>query len=321
MDNDYSRLLYLFTDLIMPLVVGYILHRLHLLHGDMVNRLIKLNVVVFYTILSVLSFWVLPLSYDLAWIPAFSCVYVLLPGAIAYFWLARRYRSYLNKGAFMASAMLANIGTLGGVCAFILYREVGFAYVQLICAFQNIFLILVCFPLAQYYHTKAESINGHIVQAKSRWQNFREMFFSVNQMSLLGIGAGLWLNYTGLARPAGMETAFAWFVHISAWIALLPVGYLIDFHRAGRYYGKVSDLLVLRFVIVPAASLLLARAVFSDPILINTIFICATAPEAINATVTARLYKLNVDYTVAGFIVTTVLYLLVIFPLEFFCLR
>ena len=321
MDSDYSRLLFLFTDLIMPLVVGYVLHKLHLLHGGMVNRLIKLNVVVFYTILSVLSFWVLPLSYDLAWIPAFSCVYVLLPGAIAYFYMARRYRSYLNKGAFMASAMLANIGTLGGVCAFILYREVGFAYVQLLCAFQNIFLMLVCFPLAQYYHIKAEGEKGRTIKAKSRWQNFREMFFSANQISLLGIGVGLWFNYAGIARPDGMETAFAWFVHISAWIALLPVGYLINFHRAGRYYGKIGDLLLLRFIIVPVAAYILARAVFNDPILINTILICATAPEAINATITARLYGLNVDYTVAGFIITTALYLLVIFPLEFFCLR
>ena len=321
MDNDYSRLVYLFTDLIMPLVAGYVLHRLHLLHGDMVNRLIKINVTLFYTILSVLSFWVLPLSYDLAWMPAFSCVYMLLPGLVGYFFFLRKYRSYEDKGSFLLSAMLANIGTLGGVCAFILYKEVGFAYVQLICAFQNIFLILVCFPLAQYYHAKAEGKFNNAVKSKSRWQNFREMFFTVNQISLLGIAVGMWFNYAGVSRPAGMETVFTWFVHISAWIALLPVGYLIDFHRAGKYCGKIGDLLLMRFIVVPVASYILARSVFDDPILINTILICATAPEAINATVTARLYKLNVDYTVAGFIVTTALYLLLIFPVEFFVLR
>ena len=43
----------------------------------------------------------------------------------------------------------------------------------------------------------------------------------------------------------------------------------------------------------------------------------AAAPTAINAVLTARLYKLNVDLTVASFLVTTVIYLLLFYPLFF----
>ena len=46
--------------------------------------------------------------------------------------------------------------------------------------------------------------------------------------------------------------------------------------------------------------------------------VLAITPTAINAVITARLFKLNVDLTIAAFILTTVIYLLVVFPLFFF---
>ena len=51
--------------------------------------------------------------------------------------------------------------------------------------------------------------------------------------------------------------------------------------------------------------------------LIGSVLLIAAAPTAINAVLTARLYKLNVDLTVASFLVTTVIYLLPFYPLFF----
>ena len=74
----------------------------------------------------------MPLSWSLLLLPLFGFYLVLFPGAIGYALFARRLKDYLDRGAYVASAMLANLGTLGGVCAFILYNETGFAYTQLI---------------------------------------------------------------------------------------------------------------------------------------------------------------------------------------------
>ena len=319
MDDEYSRFVYVFTDLILPLVVGYVLHRLHLLHGDLVNRMIKVNVIVFFTLLSLLSFWVMPLEFDLIWVPVFGFMYVLWPGLIGYLFFARHYRSYLNKGAFLVSAMLSNIGTLCGVCAFILYREQGFAYTQIIGTCQNILLVSVCFPLAEYCRKK--SAGETAPPGESNFRQMLKLLFSPNQISLVGMAAGLCLNISEVARPEILGDAFPCLVHIAAWIALLPVGYLIDFHRAGFYYNKIGELLFLRFIVVPVSAFFFGRLVFTDAALFNTMLICALAPEAINATLTARLYKLNVDYTVAAFIVTTALFLLLIFPLAWFFIK
>ena len=44
----------------------------------------------------------------------------------------------------------------------------------------------------------------------------------------------------------------------------------------------------------------------------------AATPAAINSVITAQLYKLNVDLTIASFLLTTVVFVLVVFPVFFF---
>lgn len=316
MESEYLRLVYVFTDLIAPLIVGYFLHRKKLLPDKFTNWLIKFNVIIIYTLLTLLSFWVLPLSRELLYLFPFGALYVIVPGAIGALTFAKYHKSYLNRGAYVMSAMLSNIGTLGGVCAFILYNEEGFAYTQIIGSCQNILLVLVCFPLAQYYHEK--HFEGNQLEHKtSIWRSI----FSVNQISILGIVAGLFLNANGIARPEFLSEIFQGLVHFGAWIALLPVGMLINFSHTKFYYTRVWDLAILRFVIMPAFIYFASRFFFTDKILLNTLFICAMAPTAINAVLTSRLYKLNVNLAITSFLMTTAAFLLVLFPALFFILK
>lgn len=317
MNDTALRLIYVLTDLIAPLVCGYFLHQKNILSDEAINRLIKLNVRCVYTLLSLLSFWVLPLSWELAWLPVFGLIYVLLPGLIGSLTFARRHKNPLNRGAYILSAMLSNIGTLGGVCAFILYNEAGFAYAQILGACQNVMLVLVCFPVAQYYYNQ----HKRCLRRTSRLRTLRDMFLSWNQVSLLGMLVGFLLNMNGIPRPEILAPVFQSLVHVGAWIALLPVGFMINFHRAKVYYGQTIDLIFLRFLIVPACIYFASRLVFADPVLLNSLLLFATVPTAINAVLTARIYKLHVDFTVASFLLTTVLYLFLIFPALFFFLQ
>ena len=99
---------------------------------------------------------------------------------------------------------------------------------------------------------------------------------------------------------------------------LLPVGFLIDFGRARFYYRKVISMLWLRFVIVPVLFYLLFKLLFADQVLLGSLMLMAATPAAINSVITAQLYKLNVDITIASFLLTTVVFVLVVFPLFFF---
>ena len=311
------RILYVATDLIMPLVVGYFMHHRHWVSDNIINKVIRFNVICVYTSLSLLSFWVLPLSWNLLLVPVFGMMLVLLPGAIGYLLFARHIENLLDRGAFIASAMLANLGTLGGVCAFILYNEQGYAYSQLIGTTQNVLLCIVVFPMAQYYYLKHTAS----VRKSSRSHTFREMFFSINQLSLLGMATGLLLNANGIERPAELGAIFQSLVHIGAWIAMLPVGFLIDFGKVRQYAKAVRTLTLLRFVITPALFIALTWLIVSDPILRGTLTILTFCPTAINAVLAAKIYKRNVDITVSSFVITTAAYLLLIFPLLFLCLH
>ena len=311
MDEKLFRILYVFTDLATPLLAGYIAYQRGRISDALCNALIRFNIIVMATLLAVLSFWVMPLSKSLLWLPLFSALFMLVPGSIAYLTFARRHKDALSRGAYYMSAMLTNIGTIAGLSAFILYDEVGFAYVQIVSSFQVGLLVLVCFPLAAMFRAQGakEGTRVHL--------SLRQLFLTPNQVPVLGLIAGLALNVYGVERPAVLGTAFQALVHIGAWTALFPVGCLVDFSRALPYIKKTADLIPLRFLLTPLIFFGLCRLLFADSVLIGSVLLIAAAPTAINAVLTARLYKLNVDLTVASFLVTTVIYLLLFYPLFF----
>ena len=268
MDEVMSRLIFLVTDLILPLIVGYVLYQRRLLSDGMLNRLIRINIVAFFTLLSLFSFWALPLTKDVLVLPFFF--------------------------------------------AFII------AYAQIGSACQNLVLVLLAFPIAQYYYLLHKS---HGRSARLDTRGFLGLLISWNQLSILGMAAGLALNVGGVVRPPVLAEMFSYLIHVSAWIAMLPIGSLINFRRARHFIYLTFDMILLRFLIVPAATFIVARLIISDPVIQNSLVLFAGVPAAINATLTARLYHLNVDYTIAVFLVTTVLYLCVLFPITFFLFR
>ena len=318
MNEINTRLIYLGTDLILPLIVGYLLYQRRLLSDAAVNLLIRINVIVFFTLLSLFSFWALPLTRDLLILPAFFAFIILFPGFISWRFLGRRFHSPIDRGTHLISALLSNIGTLGGICAYIIYGEPGFAYAQIGGACQNLILVLLAFPAAQYYYLLHKN-RGRSARLDGR--AFLGLLISWNHLSLLGMAAGLLLNLFGAVRPPVLSSAFSYLIHISAWFAMLPVGSLINFRRARHFVYLTLDMIFLRFLLVPLVAYFAARLVISDPVIRNALVLFAGVPAAINATLTARLYHLNVDYTIAVFLVTTVLYLTVLFPAVFFLFR
>lgn len=304
------KLLYIALDLIGPLVLGYLCRQKKWLNEDFCNKLILVNILIISTILSILSFWVLPLRLELIWLPLFGILLSAIPGLAAYFVSKRKYQNGLDKGSYLASAILSNVGTLGGLCAFILFGEPGFAYSQIVALFQGMVLFLYCFPMAQYY--RQSSIADHNKRQKI---SFTSLFFNRNQLPVLGLAAGMFLYASGVPRPALFTDIFTPLIHISAWTSLIPVGYSIEFSEMKPYYTSILDLLPIKFVITPLFAYLIAYILFNDQVILDSILLLASAPTGISAVVTARLYNLNLPLSGAAFLLTTVIYLLLIYPL------
>lgn len=173
---EWTRLGLVFVDIVLPLLTGYLLKTHNIISQKTCSRLILFNVVVLYTFINFISFWGLELSASLLWLPIASIFLTIIPGIISYLFFAGAFKDELDRGAYIISSMLSNIGTLSGLSAFILFGEPGFAYVQLVAAPQNCLMVAICFPLARYF------VARHDAQlAGTRLHlSVREMFFTVN---------------------------------------------------------------------------------------------------------------------------------------------
>ena len=307
------KLAYFIIDLLLPLTIGYLLRGKQQFSENFFNKMISYNILLLYPLLSILSFWVLPLTWELMWLPVFGGLLCFIPGLVAYLISKNKYDSPLDTGSYILSAMLSNLGTLGGLCAFILYGETGFAYTQLVVLTQTAVIFLVCYPLAQYYYSREQN-------AKQVKISVGTLLWNRNQLPVVGLIIGLMLYCLDVPRPRILGELFNPLVHLAAWTALIPVGHVTDFSAIKKYYSSTLDLLPIKFIITPLISYIIAIIVFNDPIMVNTIMILASTPTAINAVITVKIHNLNIHIATAAFVVTTVLFLLVIYPILFFSL-
>ena len=63
------KLLIFGIDLILPLIVGYCCQYQKKFNDQFFNKMILNNILVVYPALSFLCFWILPLNFDLVWLP------------------------------------------------------------------------------------------------------------------------------------------------------------------------------------------------------------------------------------------------------------
>lgn len=311
-----TKLIYIITDVLLPLTLGYYCLQRNWLNEVLCNKIIKINITVLGTILAVLSFWTLPLNRALLWLPAFGIILSFLPGLAGYFIVRGKYTEGPNKASYLASAMLSNIGSLCGLCCFFLFGEQGFAYIQIIAMFQNIVFFLFCFPMARYYNNIL-----HKNTRSTEKISFASLFFNCNQLPVAGIAAGMLLYAGDVPRPEMLSNLFNVLIHISAWASFFPVGYSIRFSKMKYYYRSILSLLPVKFLITPLISYFIAKQLFNDPVLVGTIVMAASAPVGINAVILARLYKFNVHVASAAFVISTIFYLLIIYPAFFFIIQ
>lgn len=148
--------------------------------------------------------------------PCFHSAYLLSAGADFYLFQKNRSKS-LDQGSYLISMMLGNIGTLAGLCAYVLYGEIGFAYVQLIAVPQILVIVLFCFPMAQRFYEMGS------VQGEKEGRSLSSSLLTPNQLPALGVAAGLLLSGCQVERPEAVGTLFTLLIHVSAWMGMMPV--------------------------------------------------------------------------------------------------
>lgn len=306
-----DKLITLFVDLILPLLVGYFLHRTPWDYGRLFRWMINAGIVLLFPFLTMFSIWGLAPVFDLVWLPAFGLLLHFIPGGICLLWGMRRYKDSLDYGSYAISGFLANRVTLGSLSAYALYGETGYAYTQMVVLFDNLLTFGVAYPLAQHYRNLHE--HGGRLQI-----DLKQVLFNRNQLPMLGMVLGALLNWQGVSRPEALLPVFGVAVHLAAWMFLLPVGYSIDFGQVRSYGRDAVEISLLKCVATPLVTLLIASFLIREPLALRTLVLLAAAPTAVNAVIVMNLFGLNLHLSVAVFVLSTALYLLGVFPMFFF---
>ena len=273
---------------------------------------IKANVVGVATFLSVVSFWSIQVTKELLWLPLSILPICFLPVAVFYGWEKKRFSHPLDQGSYMISMMLGNIGTLAGLCAYVLYGERGFAYVQLIAVPQILIIVLFCFPMAQrFYEEWAGKGTGR------KKTSFIRLLLTPNQLPALGTAVGLTLAAFHVERPEPVGLMFTILIHLGAWMGMVPVGYDLNIKSVGKYAFKLWPIFPVKFIFLPAVLFALTSLVVSDPAMITCVVLSAGAPTAIFAVASSQLYGLNVDLAESSFVTTTMVFLFVLYPMVY----
>lgn len=308
-----TKLLFFLFDLVLPLFVGYMLKHWKLVGEAKLSKLMVLAVLVLSPVLTLASVWVIRLDESLIWLPLFGIVMQLVPGLFEFYRTRHRYPDPRDRGSYIMSAALSNRGIVGMLSLYVLFGEIGYAYGRLIMLFGTATVYGVCFPIGQYYHQLAQSDDGDTVSRPS----IRSILFSKTQLPILGLIGGAALNLYGVERPEQVGTAVPWMVHIFMWLAIMPIGHAIDIGEMKQYGRLVSGLLAVKFVFTPVVVGLLTIPFGFDPVVRNSLIVMACTPTAVNAVIVAKLHKLNEHLALTAFMLTTVVFLLIVFPILF----
>ena len=261
------------------------------------------------------SFWLIKIDQNL-FLLAFVGIILIsaLPGLLAYPYVNWRLgKNIRNSGAYLLSSMLSNTGILGGLCAYIAMGQLAYAYVQVIAMVQNIFTLSFCFPLAEYFHQKFTA--GSKAKFQPHW---RSILISWNQIVLLSMFIGAILNIYEVPRPDIFDPIFNASVHLGAWFGILPVGYLLNFKAARLYKYLALTIVPVRFLIIPVLSFITASLFTDNALLISVITLIGMCPIGINSVVVTQLYKLNTSIAEAIFLITTIIFIFIAYPIFLF---
>ena len=302
------KILYFVADLIAPLAVGYLLARHTRLSRKTPDHMMTFGIVVVAPLLLAVSMWGAALSLEMIWLPVLGVVMQVVPGAVGFLRVRRKYADPGEQGSFLLATMLSNRGVVGALSVVILYQEQAYVWARLVMLFSPFIAYAFCFPMARRFYQISQ-------QREDRPPPWYTALLTRNQIPLLGLAAGLALNLAGPPRPQILGRLFMVWVHVLAWVFIVPLGFGLDLGEVRRYWTGAIELLGIKFILTPLVIFLLAVAMGLRGEMLYTVTILAAAPTAVTAVIVARLNRINMHVAMAAMILTTLVYIVVVFPL------
>ena len=257
--------------------------------------------------------WVADLSsIKIAAMPVLGLFALVWGGSLAF--LGARAFAFSNRqtGAYIVCGGFTNIGSLGALFCFVFLGEQGFALVPFYKLFEELAYYGVGFPIAKSFSRDLSGLDS----LGARIKTVAKDVFVLAAVS--GIGTGLILNLSGVARPAIYGMVNSIFIPFAALLLLISIGMAMRFERVTVYVKPALFIAAIKFVLVPVTIVSLGVLAGLDHLdnglPLKVVLILSAMPVGFIAMVPPTLYDLDIDLANACWLMTNGL-LVVLVPL------
>ena len=213
-----------------------------------------------------------------------------------------------RAGSVFTCGAFSNVYTMGGLIAYTMFREPGYALVQLFTV-----------AISPVYYMLGYPISANI--GRGRKPVFRVSIHSLKEnpflvFPLAAIGLGVIVRSSGIARPELLAGLVGIIVPCVAGILGTAIGLTLRFTGMRSYALEIAAVLVIRHVLLPAilipAGMLFGFGKVSGGLPLNVIVIVAVMPVAFNSLVPPAIYGFDLDLANSAWMISTALLALIV---------
>ncbi|HWH68888.1 MAG TPA: hypothetical protein VNT26_05855 [Candidatus Sulfotelmatobacter sp.] len=200
-----------------------------------------------------------------------------------------------QRGSFMMSGMVSNIGMIGSILAFYFFGEAGYALGAFFRIFEQPIYFLIGYPV-----TSAMGNGRKVTVTEGLRQIVTEPTI---YMPILGLAAGLVLNLAGVGRPASIGTINAALIPAVTINLAFSIGITL---RVGAIREHIRPCLVMAAVKFAALPLLIAGLAklagldrLDGGLPFRVALLMSFMPVGVNALIATTLFRLDEEMAVA----------------------
>jgi hypothetical protein len=255
-----------------------------------------------------LGIWKLERAGDDWWrVPSVYAAMLVFSGIVAYAISPRLFRRGRSIGTHFLLVTISNIAhTLAGFLTILLIGADAYPLNAILMLPSCLFIFLVWLPLATRW--------GHDIEL-SFGLHYRRIVFSSLSLPLVGIAGGLALNFSGAPMAAGWTTLMKVLVFLATALTMFAIGCRLRLRHALRFRRALRWLHVVKFAVHPAIVVAICLLIGLRGTAAGVLLIAATMPSGVMPIQLSSLQKLDVDLANAGFLLTTVFFMVVVLPM------
>ncbi|MGA1979294.1 MAG: AEC family transporter [Sedimentisphaerales bacterium] len=311
------RLVMMLAVLVGGLVSGFLAGSRFGLPEHFAKKIMTIVLVCFDWPIALFVIWPMHLSRQLIWLPIVGLVLMLTITALSagiFYFLEPDRRSRLT---LILAGGLSNTGYTGG--AFVCYVLFGMAGLAL----ANLYLLL-SLPVFYLVYLPALKVRELRTIAQSRGLG-PGFLLDFRMLAIPAIIAAIILNLANVKSPPfiGKFHIVDILVYIASSLFFFAIGLRVKLSRFKDYISLYFPIAAVKFILTPAVALLIIALLTLtgqdlDSLVKKVIIVLSTAPSAVLMVTMSNVFDLDSPLASALWVVTTVIFVVIVVPVLFF---